>query len=73
MTIRHLCVLALLFAGTGVLVLSAVCLVALPRPYQRLHALAPASSLGVPLVALAAAVASGPGRAAVKRGCAGSR
>ncbi|OIJ96216.1 hypothetical protein BIV25_19725 [Streptomyces sp. MUSC 14] len=66
MTARHVCALVLLVTGTGVLLLSAVGLVALPRPYQRLHALTPASTLGTPLVALALAVETGPGRAAVK-------
>ncbi|MFK0160577.1 cation:proton antiporter [Streptomyces sp. NPDC090499] len=66
MTIRHVCALVLLAAGTGVLLLSAVGLVVLPGPFQRLHALTPASTVGVPLVALAMAVETGPGRAAVK-------
>jgi monovalent cation/proton antiporter MnhG/PhaG subunit len=66
MTVRHVCALVLLVAGTGVLLLSAVGLVALPRPFQRLHALTPASTVGGPLVAVAMAVETGPGRAAVK-------
>lgn len=66
MAARHVCALVLLIAGTGALVLSAVGLVTLPRPYQRLHALTPASTVGTPLVALALAVENGPGRAAVK-------
>jgi multicomponent Na+:H+ antiporter subunit G len=66
MPARHIAALALLAAGCAVLVLSAVAFVRLPGPYARLHALAPASSLGAPLVALAAAVETGPGRAAVK-------
>ncbi|MFF7983188.1 cation:proton antiporter [Streptomyces sp. NPDC007901] len=66
MTVRHVCALVLLAAGTGVLLLSAVGLVALPGPFQRLHALTPASTVGVPLVALAMAVETGPGRAALK-------
>ncbi|WBO68503.1 cation:proton antiporter [Streptomyces camelliae] len=66
MSVRHVCALVLLVAGTGVLLLSAVGLVALPRPFQRLHALTPATTVGLPLVALALAVATGPGRAAVK-------
>ncbi|MFF3644111.1 monovalent cation/H(+) antiporter subunit G [Streptomyces sp. NPDC002564] len=63
---RHVCALALLTAGVAVLLLSALALLVLDRPYGRLHALAPAASIGVPLVALAAAVETGPGRAAVK-------
>lgn len=66
MTARHVCALVLLVAGTGVLLLSAVGLVTLSRPYQRLHALTPATTVGAPLVALALAVETGPGRAAVK-------
>lgn len=66
MTPRHGTALALLTLGCAVLVLSAVAFVRLPGPYARLHALAPASSLGAPLVALAGAVETGPGRAAVK-------
>ncbi|QMU69331.1 monovalent cation/H(+) antiporter subunit G [Streptacidiphilus sp. P02-A3a] len=66
MGIRHLIALVLLVTGTGVLLLSACALLALPGPYARLHALAPATSLGAPLIALALAVDTGPGRAAVK-------
>ncbi|MET7362864.1 monovalent cation/H(+) antiporter subunit G [Streptomyces sp. NPDC005562] len=63
---RHACALTLLTAGVGVLLFSALALLVLERPYGRLHALAPAASVGVPLVALAAAVETGPGRAALK-------
>ncbi|MGW2824115.1 cation:proton antiporter [Streptomyces sp. NPDC001443] len=66
MTLRHGCALVLLAVGTGVLLLSAVGLVALPGPFQRLHALTPASAVGGPLVAFALAVETGPGRAALK-------
>lgn len=66
MTARHVCALVLLVAGTAVLLLSALAFLVLPRPYARLHALSTASSLGAPLVALALAVQTGPGRAAVK-------
>ncbi|MGW2560854.1 cation:proton antiporter [Streptomyces sp. NPDC001514] len=59
-------VLVLLAVGVAMLLLSAVSLVVLPGPYARLHALAPASVLGGPLIALAAAVDLGPGRGAVK-------
>jgi hypothetical protein len=44
----------------AVLLLSALALVVLPRPYERLHALSPATSLGAPLVALALASAALP-------------
>lgn len=66
MTVRHICALVLLVLGMAVLLLSALALVVLPRPFGRLHALTPATTLGAPLVALALAVQTGPGRAAVK-------
>lgn len=66
MDVRHLCALVLLGCGTGVVLLSALALLLLRVPYGRLHALTPATSLGLPLVALALAVETGPGRAAVK-------
>ncbi|AUG81681.1 hypothetical protein CFP65_7077 [Kitasatospora sp. MMS16-BH015] len=58
--------LALLWPGTAALLLAAVALIRLPGPYTRLHALSIAGTLGVPLIALALAVDTGPGRAAVK-------
>jgi monovalent cation/proton antiporter MnhG/PhaG subunit len=63
---RHVLALVLLVAGTSVLLLSACALLVLPGPYARLHALAPATSLGAPLIALALALETGPGRGAVK-------
>jgi multicomponent Na+:H+ antiporter subunit G len=66
MTLSHVCALALLACGCAALLLAALAVVALPTPYARLHALAPASSLGVPLICLALAVDAGPGRTAVK-------
>ncbi|MFB7909887.1 monovalent cation/H(+) antiporter subunit G [Kitasatospora sp. NPDC056076] len=66
MTARHVVALALLVAATAVLLLSTCALLVLPRPYARLHALAPATSLGAPLMALALALDTGPGRGAVK-------
>jgi monovalent cation/proton antiporter MnhG/PhaG subunit len=63
---RHVVALVLLALGAAALVVSAVALVVLPAPFARLHALAPATSLGAPLIALALAVDTGPGRAAVK-------
>ena len=66
MSVRHAVALVLLTAGTATVLLSAVALVVLPKPFGRLHALSPATSLGVPLIALALAVQTGPGRAAVK-------
>ena len=66
MNTRHLIAVVLLVAAVAVLLLSALALLTLPRPYARLHALAPATSLGAPLVVLALAVDAGPGRSAVK-------
>ncbi|MQS16870.1 monovalent cation/H(+) antiporter subunit G [Streptomyces kaniharaensis] len=63
---RHVVALVLLCAGTAALLLAAAGLVVLPGPYLRLHALSPAATLGAPLVALALAVDTGPGRAAAK-------
>ncbi|MFG3227137.1 monovalent cation/H(+) antiporter subunit G [Kitasatospora sp. NPDC048194] len=63
---RHTVALALLGAGTATLLLAAFALVLLPGPYLRLHALSPAAALGAPLVALALAVDTGPGRGAAK-------
>ncbi|WP_055588919.1 monovalent cation/H(+) antiporter subunit G [Streptacidiphilus griseoplanus] len=63
---EHIVVLVLLWAGTGLVLLSAVSLALLPDRFQRLHALAPAAGLGVPLIALAVAVDQGVGRAALK-------
>ncbi|SEO90893.1 cation:proton antiporter [Actinacidiphila rubida] len=66
MEARHAVVLVLLFCGLAAFLISAVALLVLPGPYQRLHALTPATSLGLPLMAAALAVDTGPGRAAVK-------
>ncbi|MFJ9847378.1 monovalent cation/H(+) antiporter subunit G [Kitasatospora sp. NPDC101155] len=66
MTGRHDVALVLLCAGTTALLLAALALVVLPGPYLRLHALSPAAALGAPLVALALALDTGPGRAAAK-------
>ncbi|MFF8772592.1 monovalent cation/H(+) antiporter subunit G [Kitasatospora sp. NPDC015120] len=63
---RHTLALVLLCAGAAALLLAAVGLAVLPGPYLRLHALSPAGTLGAPLVALALAVETGPGRAAAK-------
>ncbi|WP_431683177.1 cation:proton antiporter [Kitasatospora sp. KL5] len=66
MTPSHVVALVLLWAGVGFVLLSAVALVRLRGTLTRLHALAPASCAGVPLIAAAVAVDQGPGRAAVK-------
>ncbi|MFJ8849333.1 monovalent cation/H(+) antiporter subunit G [Streptomyces sp. NPDC102437] len=63
---RHLSALVLLGCGVAVLLLSALSLVVLAAPYARLHALAPATSLGLPLIALALALETGAGRTAIK-------
>ncbi|SHM09411.1 cation:proton antiporter [Actinacidiphila paucisporea] len=66
MTATHVLALALLWCGCAALLLSAAALALLPTPYGRLHALAPATSLGVPLLCLALAVDAGAGRQAAK-------
>jgi multicomponent Na+:H+ antiporter subunit G len=60
------CALILLAAGTAAILLAAAALLLLPTPYARLHALSPASSLGIPLICLALALDAGPGRQALK-------
>ncbi|XIE77466.1 monovalent cation/H(+) antiporter subunit G [Streptomyces sp. SBR177] len=67
MEVRPVCAAVLLTAGVAVLLLAVLALHVLPGPYVRLHALAPASSLGAPLVVLAVAVAEG--RAGGRSGC----
>lgn len=62
----HVLALVLLWCGAAALLLSAAALAVLPTAYGRLHALAPATSLGLPLVCLGLAVDAGAGRAAVK-------
>lgn len=62
----HALALALLWCGAAALLLAAAALAVLPTAWGRLHALAPAAGLGVPLVCLALAVDAGAGRAAVK-------
>jgi multicomponent Na+:H+ antiporter subunit G len=66
MDVRHVCALTLLAAGVAAVLLAALALLVLPTPYARLHALSPASSLGVPLICLALALDAGAGRGAVK-------
>ncbi|MGR6998045.1 monovalent cation/H(+) antiporter subunit G [Yinghuangia aomiensis] len=65
---RHIAALALLTAGSVVLVLAAAAMLRLPGPHARIHALSAAGSVGAPLAVLAAAVETGPGRAAAKLG-----
>lgn len=66
MSAAHALVLALLWAGVACVLVSALALHRLGGTFPRLHALAPASCLGVPLIAVAVAVDQGAGRAAVK-------
>ncbi|MFB7908298.1 cation:proton antiporter [Kitasatospora sp. NPDC056076] len=66
MTPRHVIELVLLWAGVGCVLLSTAAVVRLRGTLMRLHALTPASVVGVPLIAAAVAVDQGLGRAAVK-------
>ncbi|MFJ7243021.1 cation:proton antiporter [Kitasatospora sp. NPDC098652] len=66
MTPRHVIVLALLWAGVGCVLLSAAAVLRLRGPLMRLHALAPASVAGVPMIAAAVALDQGLGRGAAK-------
>lgn len=66
MTPGHAVALVLLWAGVACVLLSAAALVRLKGVLVRLHALAVASCLGVPLISLAVAVQQGTGRAVVK-------
>ncbi|WP_426368623.1 monovalent cation/H(+) antiporter subunit G [Streptomyces sp. E-08] len=59
-------VLVLLWAGVAAVLLSAAALLRLRGTLTRLHALVPASCLGLPLIAVAVAVDQGAGRAAAK-------
>ncbi|WP_328321480.1 cation:proton antiporter [Streptomyces sp. NBC_00388] len=66
MGIREICAVVLMCCGLAALALAALALVVLPGPYLRLHALSPATSVGLPLICLALAVDAGAGRPAVK-------
>ncbi|MFD8595333.1 cation:proton antiporter [Kitasatospora sp. NPDC059646] len=66
MTGRHAAALVLLSAGSAALLLAGAAFARLPGRLLRLHALAVASTLGGPLTAVAVAVDTGPGRAALK-------
>jgi multicomponent Na+:H+ antiporter subunit G len=63
---HHAVALALLVIGCAALLLSAAGLLALPDTYGKLHALAPASTLGGPAIAVSVAIDDGIGRATVK-------
>ncbi|MFC9588773.1 cation:proton antiporter [Streptomyces sp. NPDC056944] len=66
MTPHHVVVLVLMWSGVSCLLLSAVAVLRLRGTLMRLHALAPASCAGLPLIAAAVAVDQGVGRAAAK-------
>ncbi|MCU7826734.1 cation:proton antiporter [Kitasatospora sp. DSM 101779] len=66
MTAGHATALALLWTGVAFVLLSALALVRLRGTPMRLHALAPATCAGLPLIAAAVAVDQGPGRAAAR-------
>lgn len=58
---EHGVMLALLWAGIGVVVLSCLGALTLRRVYNRLHYLTPATSMGAPLIGLALAIQNGWG------------
>lgn len=63
----HVVALVLLWAGVAAIVLSSLGILLVRDLYDRLHFLAPAASLGVPLVTIAIAIEmSHPGRPTVK-------
>ncbi|MFJ3172165.1 monovalent cation/H(+) antiporter subunit G [Streptomyces roseus] len=64
----HTVAAVLLWLGVACLLAAAAAMVLLSGRggLDRLHALAPANGLGVPLIACAVALEQGPGRAAVK-------
>ncbi|MEU2391714.1 monovalent cation/H(+) antiporter subunit G [Streptomyces sp. NPDC007369] len=66
MALVHGAAAVLLWTGVGCVLVGATALVLLRDGLDRLHALAPACGLGVPLIAAAVALEQGPGRAAVK-------
>ncbi|PBC70458.1 multisubunit Na+/H+ antiporter MnhG subunit [Streptomyces sp. TLI_235] len=66
MTAGHTTALVPLWTGVAFVLLSAFALVRLRGTPMRLHALAPASCAGLPLIATAVAVEQGLGRAAAK-------
>ncbi len=56
MTVAHVIALVLLSIGVAVMVLSCLGMLLLPGAYEKLHAAAPASSLGAMLVGVALAI-----------------
>ncbi|MBD0694167.1 cation:proton antiporter [Streptomyces sp. CBMA123] len=66
MTAGHILVLVLLWAGVAFVLLSVAALVRFTDTFTRLHALAPAACVGVPLIAAAVALDQGGGRGAAK-------
>lgn len=66
MSVGHVVALTLVGLGAAAICLSGLGLLLVRDVYTRLHLLAPASSVGVPLVVVGLAVETGAGRAAVK-------
>lgn len=66
MSVRAVLVAVLLVLGCAAVLLSCVAVLRLPRLAGQLHALAPAGTIGVPLVCVAVAVDEGAGRSAGK-------
>jgi multisubunit Na+/H+ antiporter MnhG subunit len=66
MSAHHAAALALLVTGCAMLLFSVAGLLAMPDTFGKLHALAPASTLGGPAIAVSVAIDEGIGRATVK-------
>lgn len=66
MSAHHAVSLALLVIGCAMLLFSTAALLAMPDTLGKLHALAPASTLGGPAIAVSVAIDEGIGRATVK-------
>jgi multicomponent Na+:H+ antiporter subunit G len=64
----HVVVIALLAAGVALVVLSALGVLLVTEPFVRLHFLAPASTLGGPLICLALMLDQGHTRTTAKIG-----
>lgn len=67
MSALHLAWLVLLWLGVAIVVLSCVAMVAFRGVYAKLHAVAPATSLGALLIGVALALQSGPGHTGGKQ------
>lgn len=62
----------LLGLGVAIVVFSAVGTLLVPEPFTRLHFLAPASTLGVPLIVVAVVLQQGTTRTSLKVGVVGA-